>query len=110
MVHGDVLTIDVNDSVQDGAGKLKRSDMFLLPVESQGRLVGTLSQGDVDLFRLRQECNETLAKVKEVMDFEFITCAEESFGLNVATLVARTNIQRVIVMNGQRKAVGFLSL
>ena len=110
MVDTNVAVIDVNDSVQEAARMLKRSGVFLLSVESQGRLVGTLSLEDIEAFGARHGDSEERTEVKEVMNYEFIACTGETLGLDVARLAARTNILRLVVMNGQRKAVGILSL
>ena len=114
----DVVTVDVNDSMQDGTRLLKKHNIRGLPVIENGKLVGIVT--DRDLKRASASDATTLEihellyliskiKVKEIMTKNPITLSVDSTIDEAAEVLLDNKITGAPVIDDSGKVVGIIT-
>ena len=97
------------DTVQTAARLLQLHDIGALPVlESDGRLVGILSERDIARYIASPDQRVDRLVVDELMTYGVVTCTPEDSVMEVAVLMDRRRVRHLPVMEGTR-AVGMIS-
>ena len=113
-----VITVDVNDSMQEATKLLKEHDIRMLPVMKKGELVGIVT--DRDLKRasasdaISLEIHELLyliskIKIKEIMTKNPITVPPELTVEETADILMKNKISGVPVLNEKGKVMGVIT-
>jgi acetoin utilization protein AcuB len=113
-----VVTVDVNDSMQEATKLLKKNNIRMLPVMKKGKLVGVLT--DRDLKRASASDATTLEihellylltriKVKDLMARNPITVPPEFTVEETARVLLNNKISGVPVVDGNGKVVGVIT-
>ncbi|EIJ81626.1 inosine-5'-monophosphate dehydrogenase related protein [Bacillus methanolicus PB1] len=109
----DIMTTDVEtcsllDNIYEVAVKMKDLNVGAIPVVDNGKLVGMITDRDIVL-RCIAEKNPPSSKVEEVMSRQLVTVTPESSTREAAQLMAKNQIRRLPVVEGDKLA-GIVSL
>ena len=113
-----VVTIDVNDSMQDAIKRMKQNDIRMLPVVKKGKLVGVVT--DRDLKRASASDATTLdvhellylvskIKVQDVMTKKAITVPQNYTIEETAEVLLKNKISGVPVVDQNGEIVGTIT-
>ncbi|MBW1708020.1 MAG: CBS domain-containing protein, partial [Deltaproteobacteria bacterium] len=106
-----VVTVDINDSMQDAMKLLKEHDINMLPVMEKGKLVGVLTDRDVKRSSASDattlEIHELLflvsrIKVKDIMTKDPVTVPSDYTIEETAQVLLENNISGVPVVDKKR--------
>jgi acetoin utilization protein AcuB len=112
----EVITADVNDSLQHATSLMKRHRIKTLPVLEEGRLAGIVTEGDLkealkggfpDVHELISQAGET--KIKEVMNREVVTVSMDATIEDCAALLLEKDISGAPVVNLSDELKGFIT-
>ncbi|AFM27914.1 CBS domain-containing protein [Desulfomonile tiedjei] len=104
-----VLTINGDSTVIDAARKMRDFDVGFLAVVSDYSVLGTLTDRDIVIRALARE-TEKSPFVKDIMTRNPITCTTDSDIEDVAQLLSKHQIQRILVIDETETPVGVLSI
>ena len=113
-----IITVDVNDSMQDAMKQLKEHDIRMLPVMKKGRLTGIIT--DRDLKRASASDATTLdvhellylltkIKVKDIMTRDVITVPPDFTVEETAQVLQKNKISGAPVVDADGKLVGTIT-
>ena len=113
-----VITVDVDDSMQDAIYLMKENDIRMLPVLKKGKLVGVLSDRDVkkasasdattlDVHELKYLISKI--KIKDIMSKNPITVPTDYTIEETAEVLLKNKISGVPVMDTKEKVVGTIT-
>lgn len=94
----------------EAAKKMRDGDFGILPIQQNDRLVGMLTDRDIVVRALAVGLDPEVTNVKEVMTPNVLYCFEDQSIEEVAENLGRNQIQRLPVLNRQKRLVGILSL
>jgi CBS domain-containing protein len=111
----DILTRDPQiigpDARISEAGRLmKQYDIGMLPVCNGERLVGAITDRDLAIRAVAEDCDPLKTYVKDVMTPGICYCYEDQDLEEVAGLMEERQIRRIAVLNRQKRLVGIASL
>ena len=96
-------------SLQEAARVMAEADAGILPVSEGDRLVGMITDRDIAV-RAVAKGKGPDAKVREAMSAEVKYCFEDEEVDDVARNMAEIKVQRLPVMNRDKRLVGIVSL
>jgi acetoin utilization protein AcuB len=113
-----VLTVDANTSVMRATRIMKENNIRRLPVLSQGRLVGVVtdrdlkeaspsSTSDIDIHEMYYLLSEM--KIKDVMTDKCITLNQDDTLEKAAMVMLREKISGIMILDDDGNLVGLLS-
>ena len=113
-----VITVDINDSMQEAVGLLKEDEIKMLPVLKKGNLVGIIT--DRDLKRASASDATTLdvhellflvskIKIKEIMTKDPIMIPEDFTIEETAEVLLKNKISGAPVIDNEGKVVGTIT-
>jgi CBS domain-containing protein len=103
-------TIPVSESIQLAAVIMRDEDVGMLPVvNDDGGLLGTVTDRDI-VIRGLAEGKDMDAPVEDVMTPDIICCDADDDVRQLAETMERNQVRRVIVVNGENRVVGVVSL
>ncbi len=113
-----VLTVDANTSVMRATRIMKENNIRRLPVLSQGRLVGVVtdrdlkeaspsSTSDIDIHEMYYLLSEM--KIKDVMTDKCITLNQEDSLEKAAMVMLKEKISGIMILDDDGNLVGLLS-
>lgn len=112
----DVMTQTVecvkpDDTAKSVAERMKKLDIGSFPVcESDGRVVGMITDRDLTLRVLSEGKDPASTLVKSVMSKNVITCREDDRVEEAEETMKKNKIRRLPVVNDQGKLVGYFSI
>ena len=106
----DVRTISPDDSVVAAAQAMEELDIGVLPVCDGEQLVGIVTDRDIVIRGVAQECPLEETTVMDVMSEDTICCFEDDAIEDVQEKMRDAQIRRVPVVDKDRHMVGMLSL
>jgi CBS domain-containing protein len=90
---------------------MKQLDVGLLPIcGDQDRLEGMLTDRDIAIRAVADGLDPTMALARDVMTPKVVYCYEDQDIGDAARIMENNQVRRVIVLNGQKRLVGILSL
>ncbi|HET6425433.1 MAG TPA: CBS domain-containing protein [Planctomycetaceae bacterium] len=115
MLVRDVMTRNVEcvspqTTLQDAAQRMRDLDIGPLPVCDGDRLVGVLTDRDIAVRAVADGEDPRWISVEAVMSPDVITCQEDQTVDQAAELMQRHLIRRLLVLNGDHRISGILSL
>jgi len=109
IMHRDVEIVGPDQTLRDAATAMKTLDVGVLPVGEHDKLVGMITDRDVAI-RGIAEGKGPDAKVRDVMSHEVKYCFEDEEVDHVAANMAELQVQRLPVVNRDKRLVGIVSL
>jgi CBS domain-containing protein len=111
----DILTKDPqvigpNAMISQAARLMKEHDIGMLPVCDGERLVGAITDRDLAIRAVAEDCDPLKTKVKDVMTPGICYCFEDQDLEEVAGLMEERQIRRIAVLNREKRLVGIASL
>jgi CBS domain-containing protein len=105
-----VQTIDDGATVAQAAARMREEDVGWLPVLSDGRAVGVISDRDI-VVRAVAGCRDpATTEVQEMASEEAVTCAPSDSVGQAAELMKNRCVRRLLVVDGDDRPVGVLSI
>jgi len=113
-----VITVDVNDSMQDALKHLKEHNIRMLPVMKKGKLVGIVTDRDLKKASASDattlEIHELLylltkIKIKDIMTSDVITVPPDFTVEETAQVLQKNRISGVPVVDADGKLVGVIT-
>lgn len=105
----DVQLADPDDTIAHAARLMARLDAGVLPVSSNDRLVGMITDRDIAI-RAVAEGKGPDAKVSEVMNAEVKYCFDDQEVDDVLSNMGDLQLRRLPVLNHEKRLVGIVSL
>jgi len=99
-----------NDTVQQAAAAMAKTDAGILPVGEQDRLIGMITDRDIAIRLAAEGKDPAKTRVQEVMTSEVKYCFEDQELNEVAQNMAELQVRRLPVVNRQKRLVGIVSL
>jgi CBS domain-containing protein len=96
--------------LKDAALKMRELNVGMLPIRSDDRLVGMLTDRDITVRATAEGRDPTKTQVKEVMTPEVAYCFEDQDVSEAAKLMQEKQIRRLPILNRQKRLVGIVSL
>jgi CBS domain-containing protein len=98
-------------SLQEAARKMKDLDVGVLPVcGDNDRLAGMITDRDITVRAVAAARDPRTTTVKDVMSLEVVYCFEDDDVQEAARLMKEHQIRRLVVLNGDKRLVGVVSL
>ena len=94
----------------EAAKKMKSLDIGMLPVCDGDRLVGVITDRDIEVRGVAQGYDPKTARVQEVMTPEVIYCFDDEDLKDVAKKMEEKQVRRLPVLNREKRLVGIVSL
>ena len=104
----EVVTSDF--TLKDAALKMRQLDIGMLPIRSDDRLVGMLTDRDITVRAIADGRDPTNTKVSDIMTPEVVYCFEDQDVSEAAKLMQEKQIRRLPILNRQKRLVGIVSL
>jgi CBS domain-containing protein len=115
MKVSDIMTREVEvigpkATLQEAAEKMKALNVGMLPVCDGERLIGVLTDRDITLRGTVEGSDPTKTTVADIITPEVVYCFEDQDSSEVAALMQKRQIRRLIVLNRDKQLVGVVSL
>jgi len=100
-----------NASLREAAAKMKSLDVGVLPVcGDDDQLVGMITDRDITVRSSAEGESPTEARVADVMTPGVLYCFEEATVEDAALLMEQKQVRRLVVLDGNKRLVGIVSL
>lgn len=106
---GDVTIVNPNQSIREAARLMADLDVGTLPVGTNDRLVGMITDRDIAV-RAIAAGKSPDTRVAEVMTAEVKYCFEDDTLSSISKNMADIKVRRLPVLNKDKRLVGILSL
>ena len=98
------------NSLHEAAQKMKTLDVGPLPVCENDHLVGMITDRDITVRATAEALPPLLGQVQDVMTPDVVYCFEDQDVEEAARLMKEHQIRRLVVLNGDKRLVGIVSL
>jgi len=105
----DVHVTNPDKTIEEAARQMVEGNFGMLPVESQGRLIGTISDRDIAI-RAVAEGRDPDTEVGEIMSKGIVTAMEDDSVTDAAKLMSDKKIRRLPILNANKHLVGIVAL
>ena len=105
-----VEIVQAGDPIQKAAKKMLRRDVGALPVFSNGRLAGVVTDRDITVKAVAKGLNLSKAKVEAVMTRRAQCCQENETVEKAVKAMERKKIRRLLVVDPEHRLAGIVSL
>ncbi|MBM7586702.1 CBS domain-containing protein [Bacillus pakistanensis] len=109
MMTKDVECCTLLDNVFEVAVKMKENNVGVIPIVNGERIVGMITDRDIVL-RCVAEKHPNSSKVEDIMSNDLITIGPEETTDDALQLMARYQIRRIPVVEGDQTLLGVVSL
>ena len=109
LMSRDVKVISSDMTIGDAAKKMRDGDFGMMPVGEEDRMIGTISDRDIAI-RAVAEGKDSSTKVRDVMSEGIIWVYEDDSVEQAATMMSKHQVQRLPVVNRDKRLVGILAL
>ena len=105
-----VEVIDPETTLAEAAQKMRDEAIGALPVGENDRLIGMITDRDIVVRGVAQDCAPGDTCVREVMSQGICYCFEDEAVETAAELMSERQVRRLPVLNHDRRLVGFLAM
>jgi CBS domain-containing protein len=105
-----VETVSGELSLMAAARKMRARDIGFLPVVENDAVIGVITDRDITLRGLGEGRTPQLTTVREIMTPAAFWCYEDEVLTEAARLMEDNRVRRLLVLDGERRVVGLLSL
>jgi CBS domain-containing protein len=111
----DVMTqgvelIDPEATLRDAAVRMAETDLGILPVGEDDRLIGMVTDRDLVVRGLAQGSDPSQSTIREVMTDRVLYCFDDQEPSKAADDMAEQRIRRMPVVNRDKRLIGMVSL
>lgn len=103
-----LIFIDINTSIYDAANKMKKHNIGFLPVTSNNKLVGVVTDRDITINCVANNC-ENDQRIEDYITRKVISIDYNREINDALDLMKKNKIKRLIVVDGE-KIIGVLAL
>jgi CBS domain-containing protein len=103
-------TISSDANLMEAAQKMKMLEVGALPIWETDELVGIITDRDITVRAIAEGKDPSNTYVNEIMTREVLCCFEEDDIHEAAEMMEEKSIHRLIVLDSEGEAVGFVSL
>lgn len=103
----DALSDDT--TLKQAAIEMKKHDFGFLPIRHDGEIVGVVTDRDLVIRALANGLDYSTASLKEVMTKELYYCNEEDDIKQVAEIMSKKKVNRLVVYNDKKELTGIIS-
>jgi predicted transcriptional regulator len=96
--------------IREAARLMRDRDIGMLPVEQDGKLVGTITDRDITVRATAASANPDTTLVGEAMSGELFSCTDEDDLQEAVRIMEEHQVRRLVVHNSQGESVGVLTL
>lgn len=108
MMTHEVQVIRPEATLKEASKKMKELKVGVLPVCEGDRIVGMISDKDVNIRTVGDDPTET--RVRDVMTADLVYCFEDQEVEEAAKLIQEKQLRRLVVLNREKRLAGILSL
>lgn len=105
-----VFSVEPHVSITNAAALMKSNDIGSLPVIEGGKLLGIVTDRDMVIRVLSSGKDTSTTTVQQVMSSDVITCSEGQSTEEAASLMSKSQIRRLPIVNDAYKVSGIISL
>jgi len=105
-----LLTININASLDVAADVMSKNDIGAMPVEDNGKIKGMLTDRDIVLRAVAQRRDPIATRAGDIMTPEVYACYEEQEIKDVAKIMEEKQVRRALVLSADNKPVGMISI
>lgn len=105
-----VAIVRADNTLQDAAAAMRDTDIGMLPVHQDNKLVGVITDRDITVRAVAEGKNPTESRVSEVMTRELAGCSEEDDAKLAAQRMKELKVRRLMVVDREKRPVGVVSL
>ncbi|MCO4753046.1 MAG: CBS domain-containing protein [Bacteriovoracaceae bacterium] len=109
-MHKGLRTIDGNESLESAAHMMKDSDIGVLPVVSEGKVVGVLTDRDIVTRCLAEDKDYHSVKASDCMTKRVVSASEDSELEEISRHMVDQKVSRVFIEDNQHKPIGLISV
>lgn len=106
----DVETLQPEASVEEAARLLRDADVGIVPIVSNGSVLGVLTDRDIVVRAAAEGLDIKNTKVRDILTPGVVNCFEDGEVEEAAQLMAEHRIRRIVVLTRQHRLAGLLSL
>jgi CBS domain-containing protein len=99
-----------NMTIRDAARKMRADNLGALLVSDNGRLVGMVTDRDIVVRAVAEDGGNGATNVRDVMSEGVCYCFESDELDQAARVMARHQVRRLPVINGEQQLVGVVAL
>ena len=96
-------------TIEEAARQMEKGNFGMLPVESNGRMIGAISDRDIAI-RAVANGREPFTEVSEIMTKGIVTAFEDDSVADAAKLMSDRQVRRLPVLNANKQLVGIVAL
>lgn len=104
----DVEVVRPEATLQEAAEKMQERKIGVLPVCDGDRVIGMLSDKDVNLRTVGEDPART--RVQDAMIADVVYCFEDAAVEEAAKLMQEKQLRRLVVLNREKRLAGIVSL
>lgn len=109
LMSPDVQVTSPDKTIEEAAQQMQEGNFGMLPVEANGRMVGTISDRDIAV-RAVAEGHDPSTEVRKIMTKGVVTAFENDTVADAAKLMSEKQIRRLPILNANKQLVGIVSL
>jgi CBS domain-containing protein len=106
----DVVSVPPDTTLMEAARLMKGLDVGPLPVRDDGRLIGVVTDRDITVRATAEGRDPLTTEVREVMTPNVVYCRQDEDVRDVAKLMQDAQLRRLLVVDGEMRLVGIVSL
>ncbi|GAA0602261.1 CBS domain-containing protein [Caenispirillum bisanense] len=106
----DVHLVDPNMTIAECARRMRDDDIGAFPVGENDRLVGMVTDRDLAVRAVAENCAPDSTKVREVMSEGICYCYDDAEVEEAAKVMADHQVRRVPVVNRDKRLCGVVSV
>jgi len=106
----DIEKIDFNSPLSQAAEKMRSSDIGVLPVEKDGKIIGIITDRDIIIRGLAMHLDPETTTVSNVMTSEVATCYDNDDLEDAISIMEEKQIRRLVVFSRSNEPAGILTI
>ncbi|HVJ95187.1 MAG TPA: CBS domain-containing protein [Labilithrix sp.] len=110
VMHRNVELIPTDATVREAAERMSRLDIGSLPVRADDRIAGLVTDRDIVLRSVARGHDPNKTRVSDVMTSKVEWCFEDESVDDASRKMCELQIQRLVVLNRDKRLVGIVSL
>ena len=110
IMTADAQCIDPDTTLTDAAKRLRDLDVGALPVCENDRVVGMITDRDLAVRGMAEECSPDMTTVRDIMTSGIVYAYDDQDVEAAAQIMERRQIRRLPIMNRSKRLVGIVSL
>ena len=110
IMTSDVETVDADIKISAAAKLMKELEIGALPVWSEQRLIGMLTDRDIAIRAVAEGRDISTTCVSDIMTQQIFYCFEDDDIHEAAAMMESNSIHRLLVLSEDNQPVGFVSL